>query len=168
MRHSRRPDELRPFEAASKAKALVKTWKKPRLSPGQTNLPTELWGLVLEQLLTEDSLWDLQGTVQGLCHISLTSKGLYAAVQQEGWPKLCCMLQPLRPPAAVQGNVYRSIAGLPASLDVLVTNPASLSVPQLRAACTYYWQTSSGKLHAVTLSFTHIVCTAWSIPDSCD
>ena len=70
----RRTRETRHAEAseaafsAIAAKALVKTWKKPCLSPGQTCLPVELWGLVLEQLLPDDSLWDLRATVQELCN----------------------------------------------------------------------------------------------------
>ena len=140
------------FEAACQAKALVKTWKKPRLSAGQTSLPAELWGLVLEQLLPEACLWDLPATVQGLCNVSLTSKGLYSAVQQQGWPKLCQLLKHLRPPAAMRGGGYTPKAGetcqLPDNLDVLGINPTSLSVPQLRASCAYHMLTSSGKLHA--------------------
>ena len=143
------------FEAACQAKALVKTWKKPHLSPGQTSLPVELWGLVLQQLLTEDVLWDLPVTAQELCNISLTSKGLYAAVQQQGWPKLCCLLKPLRPPAAVRGGGYGAELSkkcqLPADPDVVVTNPASLAVPELKAACAYYRLTSTGTLHAAIL-----------------
>ena len=136
------------FEAASKARALVKTWKKPRLSPGQTCLPMELWGLVLGQLLSEDSLWDLPATVQELCSISMTSKGLYTAVQQQGWPKLCQLLSTLCPPAATQQPEYLSsssqAAQLPADGDILVMNPASLSLSDLRAACKYYDISATG------------------------
>ena len=86
------------FEAASQAKALIQTWKQPRLGPGHTSLPAELWGWVLERMLTQASLWDLRATVQQLCHVSLACKGLYSAVQQQGWPKLGRLLQPLWTP----------------------------------------------------------------------
>ena len=81
--------EAKAYEAASQAKALVRTWKKPHLPAGQSILPSELWGLVLQQLLTEDCLWDLLTTVQWLCHASTVCKGLHAAVQQHAWPQLC-------------------------------------------------------------------------------
>ena len=139
------------FEAANKAKALVRTWKKPCLTPGQTSLSMELWGLVLEQALTEDSLWDLRATVQELCNIGLTCKGLHSAVQQQGWPKLCQLLSPLQPPystvEAQLQNIKGAMAGqLPDSPDVLINDPASLRMPELKAACRYYGLTPMGML----------------------
>ena len=107
--------------------------------------------MVLEQLLTEDSLWDLRATVQQLCHVSLTSKGLYSAVQQQGWPKLCRLLGPLHPlPPSTQGHKLTAWnpvqkGQLPANPDTLVTDPASLRVPELKAACAYYGLSSSGE-----------------------
>ena len=129
------------FEAAGQARAAVKAWKKPRLSPSQASLPVELWGLVLNHLLTEDSLWDLPATVQELCHASLACKGLYAAVQQQGWARLCQLLDPLpTPPTACRLQL------LPFNPDLLVNDPASLHVPQLRAACSHFHLPSSGQL----------------------
>ena len=140
--------KAKAFEAASKAKALVKTWKKPRLSPCQTCLPMELWGLVLQQLLPEACLWDLPAAAQQLCNISLTSKGLYAAVQQQGWPQLCQLLKALPPPAAMQRSKYQaphdSKGQLPSTPDVVITDPASLCLPELRAACNYLGLYTSG------------------------
>ena len=134
------------FEAASQAKALVQTWKKPRVGPGSTSLPAELWGLVLERMLTEASLWDLRATVQQLCHVSLACKGLYSTVQQQGWPKLCRLLKPLwQPPSIRQAKVKRRNCQLPDDPDLLVSNPAGLQVPELKAACAYFGMPLSGE-----------------------
>ena len=140
--------EAAAFEAASQAKALVKAWNKPRLSASRTSLPAELWGLILEQvteLVTEDRLWDLRGTVQELCQVSLACKGLHSAVQLQCWPKLCSLLQPLRTPPSLQRHPAQK-GQLPNSPDVLISDPAALRVPELKAACAYYGQTSSGDL----------------------
>ena len=128
--------------AAREAKALAKTPKKPRLSPGQTSLPVELWGLVLEQLVTNDSLWDLRGTVQELCNISRTCRDLHSAVQQQGWPQLSQLLGPCY---LSHGCRYRG--SLPANPDLLVTWPVSLSVTELQAACRSYYLPQSGVMH---------------------
>ena len=95
----------------------------------------ELWGLVLEQLLTEDSLWDLRATVQELCTTSLACKDMYAAVQQQGWPKLGQLLRPFPLPPVLR---QRGQAQPPGSPDVLVNDPASLRIPELKAACNHY------------------------------
>lgn len=83
------------------ARGLVKAWKKPRLDSSSgsssSSLPFGLWSLVLEHMLQADSLWELPGTVQTLCRVSQTCKGLNLAVQRSGWPKLCRLLKPLRP-----------------------------------------------------------------------
>ena len=106
---------------------------------------------MLQQLLTEDSLWNLPSTVQQLCHVSLTCKGLNSAVQQQGWPRLCRLLAPLRPqPPSTQGRQLTRWDPVqkgqpPANPDLLVTDPASLRVPELKAACTYYGLSSSGE-----------------------
>ena len=135
--------QAKAFEAACQAQALVKTWKKPRLSASQSCLPVELWGMVLEQLLTEDALWDLPATVQQLCQASLICKDLYLAVQQQGWPHLCRLLSSWEPPLALRkvDTLAAEGTGMP---DVIVTNPASLQVPQLRAACKVLGLTQSG------------------------
>ena len=93
--------------------------------------------------MTEDRLWDLRGTVQELCRVSLACKGLHRAVQLQGWSKLCSLLQPLRPPPTLQRHPAQK-GQLPDSPDVLINDPAALRVPELKAACTYYGQTSSG------------------------
>ena len=144
--------EAKAFEAASKAKALVKTWKQPQLSAGQTSLPMELWGHVLEQMLPEACLWDLQAAAQQLCTVSMVSKGMYAAVQQQGWPQLCQLLSDLPSPPAMQRCKYHGMGQcpktekgqLPSSPDVLVTDPASLWLPELRAACDYFSLQATG------------------------
>ena len=149
-RHEQLQDarEAKAFKAASNAKVLVKTWKKPRLSPGQTSLPMELWGLVLQQLLPADRRWDLPATAQQLCNISLTSKALYAAVQQQGWPKLCQLLSTLPHPPAMQqgkGQYPENEQGqLPSSTDGLISEPVSLQLPELRAACKYFSLQATG------------------------
>ena len=138
--------EAKAFEAACQAKALVKSWKKPRLSPGQSCLPSELWGQILQQSLTEDCLWDLPSTVQWLCHVSTVCKGLHAAVQQHAWPHLCQLLSPLCPAPATQRCKYQTEGQLPGKPDVLVTDPASLRVPELRAACVFFSLRPAGEL----------------------
>ena len=125
--------------------ALVKFWKNPRLSPGQSCLPSELWGLNLQQSLTEDCLWDLPSTVQWLCHVSTVCKGLHAAVQQHAWPQLCQLLSPLCPPPATRQCKYQTETQLPDKPDVLVTDPASLSVLKLRAACEFFSLRQAGE-----------------------
>ena len=150
------------------AKAAAKTWKKPKLTPGQSALPVELWSLVLEQMLAEDPLWDLRATVQGLCHVSQTCRDLYMAVQQQGWSTLSQLLSPLPVPpqligleapadpehtepledeeaAAAAAAAAAKKASLPADLNVLVNDPASLRVPELKAACSYYGLAMSGQ-----------------------
>ena len=126
---------------------------------------------MLEQLLTDDSLWDLRATVQELCGISLTSKGLYAAMQQQGWPKLCQLLSSLSPPPSTQmtqvptGKAHRKTAQkgqLPDHPDVLVSDPASLRMPELKAACAYYGLPLPGRPgHAMLLlwlNYTYHTC----------
>ena len=155
-RETRRAEASEAAFSAIAAKALVKTWKKPCLSPGQTCLPVELWGLVLEQLLPDDSLWDLRATVQELCNLGMACKGLHTAVQQHGWPQLCRLFICLCPPPSTQKAwsfeaKAAQKARLPASPDVLVTNPTSLPVPDLRAACAYFGLSSSGALPAAVI-----------------
>ena len=154
--------EAKAFEAASKAKALVKTWKKPRLTPGQTSLPMELWGLVLQQLLPQECLWDVPAAAQQLCTISMTSKGLYTAVQQQGWPHLCQLLSPLPSPPAMQKWKYQphENSQLPSSPNVLVTDPASLRLPELRAACHYYGLQATGA-HLATYQSWQMCQLCW-------
>ena len=165
--------QAKAFEAARQAKALVKTWKKPRLSPGQSYLPVELWGMVLEQLLTEDSLWDLRATVQQLCSASMICKDLCLAVQQQGWPHLCRLLSALRPPISTErGTKLRGEKGqLPDNPDLLVTDPASLRMPELKAACQYYGLSSSGEVTAARAASAvrksrYATCGAIRIKDS--
>ena len=134
--------EAAAFEAATQARAIVKTWKKPRLTPGHTSLPLDLWAMVLEHVLTEDSLWDLQATVQGLCHVSQTCKDLHLAVQQRGWPRLCQLLSPLPMPPTLRG---KDGVSPPPDQDKLVNDPATLHVPQLRAACKFYMLPCAGQ-----------------------
>ena len=144
LRRSRRQvSQAKAFEAASQAQLLDKTWKKLCLTAGQLCLPVELWGLVLQQLLTQHSLWDLQATVQQMCHASLFCKDLCLAVQQQGCPHLCRLLSFWEAPIALQkaNRLAAEGTGMP---DILVTDPASLQVPQLRAACKVFGSTQSG------------------------
>ena len=133
--------EAAAFDDAMQAKALVKTWKRPRLTPGQSALPIELWSLVLDHMLAGEPLWDLRATVQGLCHVSLTCKGLYQAVQQHGWSKLGQLLSPLPVPPPLRGKGNRLLG----NADVPINDPASLRVAELKAACTSAGLKTSGQ-----------------------
>ena len=98
---------------------------------------------MLQQLLTQHSLWDLRATVHQTCHASLICKDLCLAVQQQGWPHLCRLLSFWEAPIALQkaNRLAAEGTGMP---DILVTDPASLQVPQLRAACKVFGLTQSG------------------------
>ena len=77
---------------------------KPHLGAGSTRgLPDELWNLVLDQLLTEYSLWDLRATVQTLCSLSMTCRDMHDAVQQQGRTKLSRLLGPYMRPLPLKG-----------------------------------------------------------------
>ena len=106
----------------------------------------ELWGLVLGQLLIAEPLWDMQSTAQGLCSISATSKGLYAAVQQQGWPQLCRLLRPLRLPTYTNLAAKTARTGQLSTSADLLSDPISLSMPELSAACKSYGMPSAGIL----------------------
>lgn len=149
-------DEADRFEAASKAKAQIRSWKRPHLTPGHSPLPTELWGIVLEQMLTPDSLWDLRATVRDLCHLSTTCKDLALAVQRQGWPKLNLLLEPVKAPELnqVRGDFGARTGRLPANPDALVQDPASLKVAELREACKYLGELSSGEHCRLSLPVT--------------
>ena len=76
------------LEAVSLVEALVATCKKPHLAAGSTRgLPDQLWNLVLEQMLTENSLGDLRAAVQTLCRLGMACRGMQDAVQQQSWLK---------------------------------------------------------------------------------
>ena len=139
--------EAAAFQAAQRARARVKPCKKTlHLAPGQSPLPVEQWGVILEQLLTEDALWDLYGTIEQLCLVSTVCKDLHPAVQQHAWPQLGRLLSPLSPPWMLlkgQWALRVGVGQLPSTPDRLVVDPASLPVPA-RAACKFFNLRSSG------------------------
>ena len=144
------------FEAACQAKALVKSWHQVQVTAGHSILPVELWGLVLEQLLTQDALWNLPATVHDLAQVSLACKDMYTAVQQQGWPKLSGLLSPECPPHFQSREISwspRTTGQLPSNPQLLLTDPACLTVPELRDACKYYGISSTGMhLHCPMLT----------------
>ena len=150
------------FDAASQAKALVRSWKKPALTAGHSPLPVEMWGLVLEQLLTKESLWDLPAVAQELAGISLTCKDFYTAVVQQGWPKLSSLLSPKCPPSySVREPHSWSATGhgqLPSNPELLVRDPDSLKVAELRDACKCYGLPWTGAPTSPQSCLTCLLC----------
>ena len=135
------------FEAASQAKALVRSWKRPCLTAGHSPLPVEMWGLVLEQLLTQDALWDLPATAQNIAHVSLACKDMYMAAQRQGWPKLSSLLSPQCPPQFLPPSWTPQGHGqLLSQFGHLLTDPEGLKVPELREACKYHGLPTTGSL----------------------